>query len=99
MKARLRSFTTLGVSLPMGVGTVINAVKLRNAGRAVAKVQIQSKLARAWTKTTGVYQQLTTNLASRSTILTKYIELMSICFSGMYLARSENRGWGRGELF
>ena len=61
----------------MPVDTIINAVKLRNAGKAVGKIPIQNKLTRSLAKTTRLYQKLTTNIASRAPLLTRYIELIS----------------------
>ena len=78
MTAQIRSSSTLTISAAMAVDTIINAVKLRNAGKAVGKVPILNKLTRSFTKTTRLYQKLTTNLASRAPLLTRYIKLISI---------------------
>jgi hypothetical protein len=83
VKAQVRSSTTLTVSTAMAVDTIMNAVKLRNARKAVGKVPIQNKLTRSLTKTTRLYQKLTTNLASSAPLLTRYIELISICLYGL----------------
>ena len=78
MLGQIRSSTTLTISTAMAVDTIINAVKLKNAGKAVGKVPIQSKLTRSLTKTARLYSQLTTGLASRVPLLSRYIELISI---------------------
>ena len=88
MLGQIRSSTTLTISTAMAVDAIINAVKLRNAGKAVAKAQIQSKLTRSLTKTTGLYQKLTTSLASRAPLLTRYIELISICLYGLDMLKA-----------
>ena len=67
----------------MAVDAIINAVKLRNAGKAVEKVPIQNKLTRSLAKVKRLYQKLTNNLASRAPLLTRYIELISICLYGL----------------
>ena len=77
MTAQIRSSSTLTISAAMAVDTIINAVKLRNAGKAVGKVPIQ-KLTISLAKTTRLYQKLTTNLTSRAPLLTRYIKLISI---------------------
>ena len=81
LTAHIRRSTTLTISAAISVDTIINAVKLRNAGKAVGKVLILNKLDRALTKTTRLYQKLTTHLASRVPLLTRYIELISIHIS------------------
>ena len=83
MIAQIRSSSTLTISAAMPVDTIINAVKLRNAGKAVGKIPIQNKLTRSLAKTTRLYQKLTTNIASRAPLLTRYIELISICLYGL----------------
>ena len=70
MTAHIRRSTTLIISAPIFVDTIINAVKLRNAGKAVEKVPIQNKLTRSLEKVKRLYQKLTNNLASRAPLLT-----------------------------
>ena len=74
----IRSSTTLTLSAALSVDTIINAVKLTNAGKAIGKIPIINKLTRALTRTTRLYQKLTTHLTSKVPLLTRYIELISI---------------------
>ena len=78
MLGQIRSSTTLTISTAMAVDAIINAVKLRNVGKAVEKVPIQNKLTRFSTRTAlkTLYQKLTGNLASKAPKLARYI----ICF-------------------
>ena len=88
MLGQIRSSTTLTISTAMAVDAIINAVKLKDTGKAVGKVPIQNKLTRSLTKTTRLYQKLTTNSSSSVPLLTRYIELISICLYGLDMLKA-----------